>query len=98
MGTILESIRAKLHPSTRHETAIERAVREVREGDLCLRRQGVVVDQMRSSGHVMAKAEGDLAKLAAAQRKSLDHLRKLVAELEDTPDHGPPGLRSGHGR
>jgi hypothetical protein len=98
MGTILDGIRAKFHASTRHETPVERAVREVRDGDLCLRRQGHVVDQMRSSGQVTAKAEGDLAKLAAAQRKNLDRLRKLVADLEDTPEHGPPALRSGHGR
>ena len=84
MSTILEGIRARPHRASPLETPIERAVRDVREGDLCLRRQGLAVEHMRSTGRLTKKAEEDLAKLAAAQRRNLDHLRTLVADLERT--------------
>jgi len=44
------------------------AVRDVREGDLCLRRQGLAVEHMRSSGRLTAKAEDDLAEAGGPLR------------------------------
>jgi len=92
MSTILGGIRARPHSASPLETPIELAVHEVREGDLCLRRQNLAVEQMRSSGRLTKQAEDDLARLAAAQRRNLDHLRELVAELERTAD-GPANRR-----
>lgn len=91
MNMILAGIRARPDRASPAETAIERAVRNVREGDLCLRHHASAVKEMRLSGRLTTAAEAELARLAAAQRRNLDHLRELVAELERSS--GPPANR-----